>query len=342
SEFLRDIAAQPQALRDLVGYYRGEGAARLRQWVSLALPARRVLLSGMGSSEHALEVILPDLDDAGIAALAIDAGELLYYPRAACDLLVLVSQSGESVETRRVAQQLSARVPLVAVTNRPNSTIGRAASLVLPLNAGDEGLISTKTYTNTLGLLHLMGRALFGASTLAAALDALEDAAARMGGVDQAAVEQGADLMAGASNVHVVARGPALASAREFALILREGARLNATVFTGGAFRHGPFELVDHEHRAVLLAPEGPTRERMRSLAADLLRLGSRVVVVTDRPDLFPAHQCACTLPVSSVGETLFPVCVAPALELLVEALARRRGVRAGEFRYGGKVTTEE
>ena len=42
--------------------------------------------------------------------------------------------------------------------------------MVLPLAAGHETAISTKTYVNTLAVLHLMAAALDGAAAIAAAL----------------------------------------------------------------------------------------------------------------------------------------------------------------------------
>src|SRR5512138_2175332 len=106
SAFLMEVEQHPRTLRDLITYYRGEGSRLLRDWRSRAEKARRIVFTGMGTSEFVAESILPRLAEQGLDASSIDAGELLHYPRAISGLLVLISQSGESAETRKLAERL--------------------------------------------------------------------------------------------------------------------------------------------------------------------------------------------------------------------------------------------
>src|SRR5207253_3161412 len=101
--------------------------------------------------------ILPRLAAGGVDARVWEAGEWLHYgPRElpAGALVVAISQSGESIETRTLAERVAGRAPLVAVTNDPESRLARAAAVVLPMRAGVEEMIATKTYSNTVGVLH--------------------------------------------------------------------------------------------------------------------------------------------------------------------------------------------
>jgi len=69
----------------------------------------------------------------------------------------LISQSGESAETKKAALALAGKgSPPVVVVNDEASSMARAASLVLPMKAGAEKSISNKTYLNTLGVMHLL------------------------------------------------------------------------------------------------------------------------------------------------------------------------------------------
>ena len=334
--FLREIAEQPFALRRAIDYYRTEGREPLARWHTLLQARKRVLFSGMGSSEYAVETILPTLARRGLESWLVDAGELLHFPRPFDGLLVLISQSGESAETRQLAAQASGR--FVAVTNHPESAIARLAALHLPMLAGDEAAISTKTYVNTLAVLHLMARE---AGKVDPALDRLERVSEAMNAVPPESIEKAADVLAGAPALQFIARGPAMAAAKEACLSFVEGTRLMTSALTGGAFRHGPLELADANHYCVMFIPQSPTADLLNHLALELTAKGSHVVVITDQPaGAVPA--VAAVLSVPAHGEDLFCLEVASVHARLLDAVARRRGLTAGDFRYSGKITLTE
>lgn len=337
SAFLAEVAGQPRALRDLVGFYRAEGRERLARWAGMAREWGRVVFSGMGTSLFAPELVVARLAANGVDASTIDAGEWCHYPRPVKALTVLVSQSGESVEIRNLLAARDDTCPLVAVTNDPASALGSAAVLVLPLLAGAETAISTKTYVNTLALLCLMADSLEGRSSL----DRLARLADSMDSCDAAGIERAADLLGDAHALHFVSRGPGLVAAKQAALTFMEGARTASSAFSGGAFRHGPLEVVDSTHRSVFFVPQGGTAGMLRSMVGELADRGSRVVVISDA-ELGQVEAKACLLRVPPHGEDLFCLSAATTQELLLDAVARRKGLVAGLFRYGSKVTTRE
>ena len=159
--FLREVDSQPATLQALAEFYRGQGAELLGQWRSLMEKYGRIAFIGMGTSSIAPLLIRDILVSSGRTVTITDAGEYVHY----CDtpleetLYVLISQSGESAETKKAALSLAeASCPTVAVVNDEASTMARAASLVLPMRAGEEKSISNKTYQNTMAVLRLMGR----------------------------------------------------------------------------------------------------------------------------------------------------------------------------------------
>jgi glucosamine--fructose-6-phosphate aminotransferase (isomerizing) len=295
----------------------------------------------MGTSEFAPETVLARLANAGVDATTIDAGELLHYPRPIKGLLVGISQSGESVETRKVTETYAGKVTLAALVNNEQSAMARVADLVLPMKAGHEAAISTKTYVNTIALLHLMAAAVEGADKVDAALKQLEAASGVMLQYDRKAIDRAAALVSDTGTIQFVTRGPALAAARQAALTYMEGARCSCSTFAGGAFRHGPFETADKTHRAVFMIPEGKTGDMLAAMAAEVAEKGSHVVAITSRQVDLPAATCA-VLTIPALGEDLFALAAATTHEILLDAVARCRGVEAGKFRYGGKITMRE
>ncbi|MFH1570825.1 MAG: SIS domain-containing protein, partial [Gemmatimonadota bacterium] len=164
SRFLDEIREQPQALGRLLQHLGGPGRSALQAAADLGA-GRALAFVGMGSSHYAPLAVRPSLARAGVRADLWEAGELLHYGLEALPadgVVVAISQSGESAETLRVIEHLDPRHPVVAITNDPASRLGRRGQVVLPLCAGAEAAISTKTYSNTLALLHLLAAAVAG------------------------------------------------------------------------------------------------------------------------------------------------------------------------------------
>jgi glucosamine--fructose-6-phosphate aminotransferase (isomerizing) len=258
--------------------------------------------------------------------------------------VVLVSQSGESVEIRVLLEQGLPGDDIVAITNDEESRLARSAALVLPLCAGEEAAITTKTFTNTLGVLHLMARALAGAGAREEALEHLTVTAGHLEADGGEQLAEAARALVPCRALTFVGRGPAVAAASQGALTFMEGLRRPAGAFTGGAFRHGPFEAVGPELGVIVLTPEGRSRGISERLAREAARLGAAVVVVTDA-DLEPEarlHVVRVQNVPGGASEDLFPIAASGALPRLLSNTALAAGVALGEFRYGAKVTSRE
>jgi len=337
SAFLTEVAEHPAALRNLIQFYSGEGRTLLAQWKRLAGESASVVFSGMGTSEFAAQMIIAELAAAGINALTIDAGELLHYPRPVNGMLILISQSGESIETRTIADKMNGSVIVGAITNNGNSTIARIAEPVFLMCAGNEAAITTKTYVNTLAVLFLMA----DRGDEESALNRLRELSDSISEYDMDAIDRAAAGISDTEAIHFVSRGPAVVAAKQASLTFMEGARIAAAAFTGGAFRHGPFETVGKEHRCVFFIPGGNTFHLLRDMALEISEKGSRVVIITDQ-DADNFSDSVHVLKVPEFGEDLFCLCAAPTQELLLHAVAGHRGISAGEFRYGNKITVRE
>jgi glucosamine--fructose-6-phosphate aminotransferase (isomerizing) len=338
TEFLAEVESQPEFLDKLADYYEGEGAGLLGKWRSMLDNCSRVQFIGMGTSEIVPLLVRGRLESSGRAVSIIDAGEYVHYQTvsAAGDTLrVLISQSGESAETKKAALSLADKsLPAVAVVNDSGSTMARAAGLVLPMLAGDEKSISNKTFLNTLGVLHLMA----GGGT-----DDLRSVAGAMrSGFDEDEIIRASEhLMPGAS-IHFIGRGPALCSANQLALTFMEGARAHGRAFTGGAFRHGPYEVLNDSHRAVMVAPAGKTHDLCLAMAAEMAEAGSHVVLATDCDVIVKNENIAPLVVTNPCGEELFPLAFARIQAWLLHHVARLRGYEAGVFSRVSKVTDVE
>lgn len=353
--FERDIADQGEALRRVAAHYAGDGVGILGKLRVLAADAPTVVLAGMGSSLSAVRPAAARIATRS-PAMAAEAGELLHYgldtvPAGA--LVVLVSQSGRSAETLALGERLRARgdVAMVAVTNDPDGPLAALAETMLPILAGTEATVATKTFMTTFAVLGLIAEAIVsprgdpdGAAADRPLADALQDVAAAVDVVsarmDVAA--HAAQAMAGCDSISFVGRGPSLAAAEYGALILKETVALPAEAMPAGSFRHGPLEICGPRVGLVVLAQAGPTLELSLRLARDSSGLGSPTWLITDAVvDPPPATQLLISTVPPVVG-TCAALPMSVPIQRLAAALATRQGRTPGELLRSRKVTDTE
>ncbi len=341
--YVRDILSQPQALRAALQDY----PASALQPLAGALAAGsydRLLITGMGASLNAAYPTLLDLSALPIAVQWVETAELAHFARQQISrktLLWIVSQSGRSAEIVRLLEVCREHRPaaLIAVTNDTASPLAAAAHALLPLNAGAEHTVSTRTYLNTLAVMALAGRQLL-AQPLQPALDAFAAAA------DSAATYLDlldehlgifAPLAASLGTFFLLGRGASLAAVNNGALVLKEAAKFPALAASAAQFRHGPFELVDSALSAAIFGGDSSVRRLNLNLGADILRRGGRVFWIDPQPA--PGMPLWWMPPSAAIAR---PILETLPVQLLSIALAQTRGFIPGDFRHLGKVVLEE
>jgi glucosamine--fructose-6-phosphate aminotransferase (isomerizing) len=346
--FERDIADQGAVLRRVIEHYGGAGADTLGTIRALAADAGVVLLAGMGSSLSAARAAATRIG-AHRAASAVEAGELLHYglgsvPTGA--LVVLVSQSGRSAETVAVGERLQARggLGIAAVTNDPDSPLAALADVTLPILAGEEATVATKTFATTFAVLDAIAAAIVttAGSPVPIIGEEVADAVDRIA-ADVGVASRAAATMATCTSVSLVGRGPAVAVADYGALILKETVALPAEAMPGGSFRHGPLEVCGPDVGLVALAQAGPARALVVRLAQEASELGSPTWLIGDDAGDLPADNGSLrvtTLP--AVEEGYVPLTMSVPIQRLAADLARRRGRVPGVLLRSQKVTDIE
>ena len=104
-EYLRDLLEQPVALQNtLEGLTVSAPLEHLARRLAEG-EFHRIVLTGMGSSFHALHPINFDLIQHGFTSIMVETSELLHYATRLLDpttLIIVVSQSGQSAEVIRL------------------------------------------------------------------------------------------------------------------------------------------------------------------------------------------------------------------------------------------------
>jgi arabinose-5-phosphate isomerase len=101
-----------------------------------------VIASGVGTTGMIARRLAHLLSNVGCPALFLHAGDSLHGSSGAIrsqDVVVLLSKSGETTETTQLAQILNERhTPIIALTARPVSTLGKLSTLVIRIETPDE------------------------------------------------------------------------------------------------------------------------------------------------------------------------------------------------------------
>ena len=97
--FYEEVMTQPSKLAGLLEIYKQEGYETVREAAAMITQGNHVYFAGMGTSLNVASCILGRLSQQ-VSASALEAGELLEMPGLLRegDVLVLISQSGESIE----------------------------------------------------------------------------------------------------------------------------------------------------------------------------------------------------------------------------------------------------
>ena len=333
TQLLQDILNEPGELSRILTYTLGPGRGALDEAARRVRAADTLYITGIGSSWHAGMAVLSLFQAAGRPACLDDASELLYSTRLAPNAaLIVLSRSGKSVEVVHLLEQARrSGAQILAVTNTPDSPLGREADVTLRLEAAFDHGVSITMYS---------GLTLVGGLLAVAALDALNDALTGALAEALAALPPAmaawrqqiaaSDWFALEAPTYFLARGGSLASCHEARLLWEEAAKSPASALTTGGFRHGPQEMLRPGVRLGLWLDAASLRQEDLTLAADAQRYGARALLIGQNVPA-EAGDLVLTLP-PIPAEWQFLTDIVPA-QLAAEHLANQRGVDCDSFR---------
>jgi glucosamine--fructose-6-phosphate aminotransferase (isomerizing) len=307
-------------------------------------PVRQVVIAARGTSDHAALYAQYVLGIRHRLSVGLGTPSIvsLYgvVPDLADTLVIGISQSGASPDIVAVLAAARAQgAPTVAITNEPDSALGAAAERTIDLGAGPElAVAATKTYTTELLAIALLSAALADDPADRAALTAIPDTLARALAVEPE-IKRIAGEQARAARALVIARGYEYATAREWALKLKELARVFADPYSSADFQHGPLTLVDAGVPVLAVVRGGPPEADLVALLRRLREdLDAELMVVSDRPEALGLATWPVALP-DGTPEWLGPIVSILSGQLHALHLTRARGLDPERPRNLLKVT---
>ncbi|MGB5193801.1 MAG: glutamine--fructose-6-phosphate transaminase (isomerizing) [Polyangiales bacterium] len=358
---LKEIFEQPRALEDTMrGRLDRERADVETAEIGLsdedAKAIRRVILLACGTSHHATIAGRYWIEElAKVPAITELASE--FRGRDAVigegDLVIAVSQSGETIDTLMAAKEAKARgAKVLAIANVNGSAIPRMADASFYTHAGPEiGVASTKCFMTQLANLLMFSIWLSrrrGTLSEGEAREIVEGLVRIPHQIEErleAMHEKISDMVREFSNARDVlflGRGLSFPMALEGALKLKEISYVHAEGYAAGEMKHGPIALLDAEVPVIVLAPQDRHHERVCSNLQEARAREAKIIGVTTAGDAQTQSLCDAFVEVAPVHEVLTPFLTVVPLQLYAYCVADHKGTDVDQPRNLAKTVTVE
>jgi glucosamine--fructose-6-phosphate aminotransferase (isomerizing) len=355
----KEIHEQPEVVGHTLAHYIDMVEERIALPGDLPFDWRklkRVSISACGTAYYAGLVAKYWFERFAKLPVEIDiASEFRYReaPLEAGDLMIVISQSGETADTLatlRYAKEQKQHV--LAVVNVPTSTIARESDVVMPTLAGPEiGVASTKAFTCQLAALACLAVAAGSARGELTRADeqrlvhALIEVPRLMAQAltCEPQVEALAHDLAKARDVLYLGRGTSFPIALEGALKLKEISYIHAEGYAAGELKHGPIALIDETMPVVVIAPFDRVFEKTVSNMQEVAARGGRIILVTDPKGKAEATvESLHLLTLPEMASTVTPLVYAIPVQLLAYHTATAIGTDVDQPRNLAKSVTVE
>ncbi len=356
---LKEMFEQPDAIRNAIrGRLDFEMGTAILSGLDFsprdAAMINRVLVVGCGTSMHAGMVGEYAIEEmAGILAEVEQAAEFRYRNPiiTPSDLVVAISQSGETADTLAAVREAKHKGAVVAgVCNVVGSTIARETGRGVYLHAGPEiGVASTKAFTCQVSVMLMM--ALKIARTRRMPLNEGEGLCRwieRLPELVEKVLARNEDIKAVAQkyaqceNAFFIGRGYLYPVALEGALKLKEISYVHAEGYHAAELKHGPIALLEEKTPVVALLNDVPGKDKTYGNAEECKARKAPVIAVVTEGDEETGEEFSDMIVIPECPAYIATVPTAVALQLLSYHIAAARGCEIDQPRNLAKSVTVE
>jgi len=311
---------------------------------------KRIMITACGTSWHSALIGKYLLEKISGIPVEVDYASEFRYRNPIIlpdDLLVVISQSGETADTLAALRETK-NCETLGIINVVGSTISREVKSGIYLHAGPEiGVASTKAFTSqvtSLILLALYFRERRGSQLDQALINELSDIPEKI----QMILDQTEKIKTvsanfnDAKNILYLGRGINFPVALEGALKLKEVSYIHAEGYPAAEMKHGPIALIDKNMFVVFIVNHGPIFEKIVSNMQEVRARGGRIIAITDTQDETVVKLAEFIINVPQVSEELSPLINIIPLQLLAYYVADANGINVDKPRNLAKSVTVE
>ena len=357
---LKEIHEQPRAVADTLESRVASGSGRVNLEDMGLDPAcfkktTRVIIVACGTSYHAAMLGKFLIESRARLPVEVDVASEFRYRNPLInkgDLMVLISQSGETADTMAALEEGRENGACVlTICNVMDSTMARHSDGVLYTRAGPEiGVAATKTFMAQLVALDMLSLYMAeqrGTKTL----EELSESADRLVRLPhylkatmpvENRIKQLAEKYHRAQDFLFLGRGPNYPIALEGALKLKEISYIHAEGYAAGEMKHGPIALIDENMPVVVLVTPGRHYEKVFSNLEEVKARNGRIIALAMEGDEAVAQHADDLVLVPRAPARLMPCLLTVPLQLLAYHIAVLRGTDVDQPRNLAKSVTVE
>lgn len=355
---LKEIFEQPRAISDtLIGRIREERGQV--DFEELKLPGtnrfKRIWMVACGTSFHACLIGKHMIERNLRLPVEVDVASEFRYREpllAKNDMLILVSQSGETADTIAAMKEGKRKgAYTLAICNQVGSTLARESDGVIFTHAGPEiGVASTKAFTTQISVLYLLMLHL-GQKLGAIDHDAIRRKISEIKKVPhkiQLVLEENDSIVELArkymkfKNFLYLGRGINFPTALEGALKLKEISYIHAEAYAAGEMKHGPIALIDENMPVVFVSPNDHTYKKTCSNVQEVVSRRGNILLCTDHIDHEMKEKSDTLLYVPGTDYELQPLVFIVPLQMFAYHIANLLGTDVDQPRNLAKSVTVE
>jgi glucosamine--fructose-6-phosphate aminotransferase (isomerizing) len=356
---LKEMFEQPQSIRNAIrGRLDFEMGTAVLSGLDFserdAAQINRVLVVGCGTSMHAGMVGEYAIEEmAGVNAEVEQAAEFRYRNPIITpnDLVVAISQSGETADTLAAVREAKQKGALVAgICNVVGSTIARETGRGVYLHAGPEiGVASTKAFTCQVSVMLMIALKLartrrmagHAGSEFARWIERLPELVDKVLKQNEA-IKAVAQKYAKCDNAFFIGRGYLFPVALEGALKLKEISYIHAEGYHAAELKHGPIALLQENTPVIALLNNIPGKDKTLGNAEECKARNAPVIAVVTEGDEAIADDFSDLIVVPDCPPCTAPIPTVVALQLLAYHIAAARGCEIDQPRNLAKSVTVE
>lgn len=268
------------------------------------------------------------------------------------DLVVIISQSGETADTLAALRLAKSRgIHTMAVVNVVGSSIAREADSVLYTWAGPEiAVASTKAYTVQMSMMYLFALKLAQVKHTISEQEIQNYCTTLLTLPEQMQqiLEHSEDCkyfasrFQNAEDLFFIGRGLDYSLSLEGSLKLKEISYIHSEAYAAGELKHGTISLITNNIPVIALATQSDLYEKTISNIKEVTTRGAKVLLVVN--DAFEVDESVASyvLRIPSVNEVLIPLLAVIPLQLFAYYTSVLRGCDVDKPRNLAKSVTVE
>lgn len=357
---LKEIFEQPRAISDcmrgrLVLDENRVVLGGLTQVMDKLLAARRIIIAACGTSWHSGLVGQYLIESLARIPVEVEYASEFRYADPLIDendVLIVISQSGETADTLAALREAKARgATVIGICNVVGSTIARETDAGVYSHAGPEiGVASTKAFTAQVTVLTMIAihlaqyRKTMPDQKIAELIHELHHIPNKIAEIlkQNDHIKEIAKVFTYAPNFLYLGRSFNFPVALEGALKLKEISYIHAEGYPAAEMKHGPIALIDQHMPVVVLATSDHTNEKMISNIEEVRARKGRIISVTTESNEAVARLSEFTITIPETMDCLTPLLTVIPLQLLSYHIAINRKCDVDQPRNLAKSVTVE